>query len=54
MGYVEMSDSEAELRQYLQRVADYTEFEAWFFGHFHEDIEVEDIFYCLYDDVIVL
>lgn len=34
MGYGEMSDQEAELRQYLQRVADNTEFTAWYFGHF--------------------
>lgn len=29
-------------------------FTAWFFGHFHEDTEVEDMFYCLYDDIVVL
>lgn len=54
MGYGEMSDDEIELRQYLQRVADFTEFDAWYFGHFHEDTEVEDMFYCLYDDVVVI
>lgn len=54
MGYGELSDDEIELRQYLQRVADYTEFEAWYFGHFHDDTEVEDMFYCLYNDVIEL
>lgn len=52
MGYGEMSDDEIELRQYLQRVADYTEFTAWYFGHFHEDTEVEEMFYCLYDEVV--
>ncbi len=54
MGYGEMSDDEVELRQYFQRVADNTDFTAWYFGHFHEDTEVEDIFYCLYDDIVVL
>lgn len=54
MGYGEMSDDEIELRQYLQRVADNTEFKAWYFGHFHVDMEVEDMFYCLYDDIVVL
>ena len=54
MGYGEMSDDEAELRQYLQRVADNTDFTAWYFGHFHEDTEVEDMFFCLYDDIVVL
>ncbi|MCR4739252.1 MAG: metallophosphoesterase [Lachnospiraceae bacterium] len=52
MGYGEMSDDEIELRQYLQRVADNTDFKAWYFGHFHEDTEVEDMFFCLYDDII--
>lgn len=54
MGYGEMSDDEVELRQYLQRIADNTDFTAWYFGHFHEDTEVEDMFYCLYDDIVVL
>ena len=54
MGYGEMSDDEVELRQYLQRVADNTDFVAWYFGHFHEDTEVEEMFYCLYDDLVVL
>ncbi len=43
MGYGEMSDDEVELRQYLQRVADNTDFTAWYFGHFHEDTEVEEM-----------
>ena len=54
MGYGEMSDDEVKLRQYLQRVADNTDFTAWYFGHFHEDTEVEEMFYCLYDDIVVL
>lgn len=49
-----MSDDEVELRQYLQRIADNTDFTSWYFGHFHEDTEVEDMLYCLYDDVVVL
>ena len=36
------------------RVADNTDFTAWYFGHFHEDTEVADMFYCLYDDIVVL
>ena len=54
MGYGELSDDEVELRQYLQRVADNTEFIAWYFGHFHEDAEVEDTFFCLYDEMVIL
>ena len=44
--------STKELRQYLQRVADETEFQKWYFGHFHEDAEVEEVFVCLYDEVV--
>lgn len=51
MGYDELSDDEIELRQYLQRVADNTEFTAWYFGHFHEDAEIDDMFFCLYDEL---
>lgn len=54
MGYGEMSDDEIELRQYLQRIADFTEFDAWYFGHFHEDTEIEDMFFCLYEHVVKL
>ena len=54
MGYAELSDDEVELRKYLQRVADNVEFKAWYFGHFHDDIEMEDMYFCLYDEVIVL
>lgn len=54
MGYGELSDEEVELRKYLQQVAEKTEFEAWYFGHFHEDTEIEDTFYCLYDTLQVI
>lgn len=54
MGYGELSDEEVELRKYLQQVAENTEFEAWYFGHFHEDIEIEDVFCCLYDTLKVV
>ena len=52
MGYVSFTEGELGLRQYLQRVADETQFTAWYFGHFHEDAEIEDTFYCLYDEII--
>ncbi len=54
MGYGELSDDEAALRQYLQRVADNTDFTAWYFGYFHEDAEVEDMFFCLYEEMVEL
>lgn len=54
MGYGELSDDEVELRQFLQRVADNTDFTAWYFGHFHEDMEVEGRFFCLYDEMVIV
>ena len=54
MGYGELSDDEVELRQFLQRVADNTDFTAWYFGHFHEDMEVEEQFFCLYDEMVTV
>lgn len=54
MGYGELSDDEVELRQYLQRVAEFTDFTAWYFGHFHEDLEIEECFFCLYDEMVRL
>ena len=42
------------LRQYFQRIADNTDFTAWYFGHFYEDIEINGRFYCLYEDIVVL
>ena len=54
MGYGELSDDEVELRQYFQRIADNTDFTAWYFGHFHEDTEIDSRFYCLYEDIVVL
>ena len=29
-------------------------FQKWYFGHFHEDAEVEEVFVCLYDEVVEL
>ena len=54
MGYGEMSDDEIELRQYLQRVADNVDHKAWYFGHFHEDTCIDDQFFCLYDEIVVI
>lgn len=52
--YGNYADDEEEFRRYLQKVADNVEFKAWYFGHFHEDIEMADTFFCLYDEVIEL
>lgn len=52
MGYEELPDDEIALRQFLQRVADNTDFKAWYFGHLHMDTEVEDTFFCLFDEIM--
>ncbi len=52
MGYGDITDTESELRQYLQRIADSVDFTAWYFGHFHEDMEIEGVFHCLYDNIV--
>lgn len=52
MGYGEKTDSEIELRKYLQSIADSVDFTSWYFGHFHEDTEIEGVFFCLYDEIV--
>ena len=47
-------DGEMDLRQYLHRVSEWTEFSGWYFGHFHVDELVDDRYYCLYDEVVVI
>lgn len=47
-------DEEMELRRYLQQVADNTSFTAWYFGHFHTDENLDDTFYCIYDEIVEL
>jgi len=54
LGYGEDSTDEIALRRYLQQIADEADYEKWFFGHFHEDEIIEDIFYALYDELIVI
>ena len=54
MGYSEASYEETQLRRFLQRVADNTDFITWYFGHFHEDTQTEEQFVCLYNDIIIL
>ena len=54
LGYGEDSTDEIALRRYLQQIADEADYEKWFFGHFHEDEIIEDIFYALYDELSVV
>ena len=54
LGYGEESLDEVALRRYLQQIADEADYKKWFFGHFHEDEMIEDVFVALYDEVIVI
>ena len=54
LGYGEDSTDEIALRRYLQQIADEAEFEMWFFGHFHEDEVIEDVFCAMYNEVVVI
>lgn len=51
MGYKDLPgrNEEAPLREFLQQVADHTDFKAWYFGHFHKDCKIADSYFCLYD-----
>ena len=54
LGYGEDSPDETALRKYLQQIADEAEYRKWFFGHFHEDEVIDDVFVALYDEVIAI
>lgn len=47
-------EAEVELRNYLQDIADNTNFKAWYFGHFHVDESIDDTFFCLMDEIVRL
>ena len=53
LGYGEESLDEVALRRYLQQIADEAEYNLWFFGHFHEDEVIEDVFIAMYDEIVV-
>lgn len=54
LGYGEESLDEITLRRYFQQIADEAEYERWFFGHFHEDEVIEDVFVAMYDEIVVI
>lgn len=47
-------EDEKEFRNYLQRIADNTDFRAWYFGHFHVDESIDDTYFCLMDEIVKL
>ncbi len=54
LGYGDQTNSETTLRRYFQRIADEAEYEKWFFGHFHEDEVIEDVFVAMYNEIVVI
>ncbi len=42
---------EEELTDFFQRVMSHVSFDKWFFGHFHEDIVIDDKFYLMYNKI---
>lgn len=42
------------LTDYLQKIADKTEFKKWYFGHYHDNKQVNSKFVLLYEDIIPL
>ena len=51
---LEFMEGEEELQNYLQEIADNVDYGAWYCGHFHEDVVVDDRFRVLMDDVVCL
>ncbi len=54
LGYGEESNDEIALRRYFQQIADEAEYNKWFFGHFHEDEVIEDVFVAMFNEVVVI
>lgn len=49
LGY-ECHDEELEQVRFFQEIADRIDFQDWYFGHFHEDVDVDN-FHCRIDEV---
>ena len=52
LGY-ECHDEALEQVRFFQQVADCVDFKDWYFGHLHEDVDVEN-FHCRIDEVTEL
>ena len=49
----EMKPGEEELQRYLETIADTTEFEEWYFAHWHSDEDI-GIYHCLWNNIVEL
>ena len=52
LGY-ECHDEELEQVRFFQQVADCVDFKDWYFGHLHEDVDVENFHCRMLERVIV-
>lgn len=50
---IDIYEGEEELQHYLQRIADETDFEEWYFGHWHMDEDIME-YHCLMEEIIEL
>lgn len=50
----DMYEDEEELHRFFQEIACNVSFKKWYFGHFHEDEEINDSYVCVYDEVHVI
>lgn len=50
---IDIYEGEEELQHYLQRIADETDFEEWYFGHWHMDEDIME-YHCLMDEIVEL
>lgn len=51
---MEFIEGEEKLQDYLQWVADKTDFSGWYCGHFHEDMIIDEKYHVLMDEIICL
>lgn len=52
--YSDGYEDEEELRNYLQEIAENTDFKEWYFGHFHRDESIDETYFCLFDRIVKL
>ena len=46
--------AEKELTDFLEHIKCTVEFRGWFFGHFHQDIDIENKYYAMFNRVMVV
>lgn len=48
------NEDEKQLKNYLELVKNQTKFKKWYFGHFHDDFNIDEKFYLLYNKIVKL